>query len=74
MMIAETSSSEQFFEEEGARLAALNATGILDTPPDPAFDAITRLAAEHFHADTALIGFADETRYWVKSHWGEALR
>ncbi|UWZ84677.1 sensor domain-containing phosphodiesterase [Occallatibacter riparius] len=66
--------SEQFFEEEGARLAALDATGILDTPPDPAFDAITRLAAEYFNADTALIGFADETRYWVKSHWGEALR
>jgi EAL domain-containing protein (putative c-di-GMP-specific phosphodiesterase class I) len=74
MMIEETRSSERFFEEEGVRLAALNATGILDTPPDPAFDAITRLAAEHFRADTALIGFADETRYWVKSHWGEALR
>ncbi len=74
MMIEESRSSEQVFEEEGARLGALDATGILDTPPDPAFDAITRLAAEHFQADTALIGFADETRYWVKSHWGEALR
>jgi EAL domain-containing protein (putative c-di-GMP-specific phosphodiesterase class I) len=74
MIIEETTSSERLFEEEGARLAALTATGILDTPPDPAFDAITRLAAEHFHADTALIGFADETRYWVKSHWGEVLR
>jgi EAL domain-containing protein (putative c-di-GMP-specific phosphodiesterase class I) len=73
MMIEQTVTSEQLFEED-ARLAALNATGILDTPPEPAFDAITRLAAEHFHADTALIGFADETRYWVKSHWGEALR
>jgi EAL domain-containing protein (putative c-di-GMP-specific phosphodiesterase class I) len=73
-MIEETISSEQVFEEETERLAALYATGILDTPPDPAFDAITRLAAEHFHADTALVGFGDETRYWVKSHWGEVLR
>ena len=74
MIFEETVANDQLFEEEGARLAALNATGILDTAPDPAFDAITRLAAEHFHADTALIGFADETRYWVKSHWGEVLR
>jgi EAL domain-containing protein (putative c-di-GMP-specific phosphodiesterase class I) len=70
----ETLSSERLFQEEGARLSALHATGILDTPPDPAFDAITRLAAEHFRADTALICFADETRCWVKSHWGEVLR
>jgi GAF domain-containing protein len=74
VIFQETQSSEQLFEQESARLAALYATGILDTAPDPAYDAITRLAAEHFHADTALIGFADETRYWVKSHWGEVLR
>ncbi|HEY3706680.1 MAG TPA: EAL domain-containing protein [Terracidiphilus sp.] len=73
-MIQETLPSEVMFEQESARLAALYATGILDTPPDSAFDAITRLAAKHFHADAALIGFADETRFWVKSHWGEVLR
>jgi EAL domain-containing protein (putative c-di-GMP-specific phosphodiesterase class I) len=67
-------SSEPPIGQETARLAALYATGILDTPPDPAFDALTRLAAEHFHADTAGIGFADETRFWVKSHWGESIR
>jgi EAL domain-containing protein (putative c-di-GMP-specific phosphodiesterase class I) len=67
-------ASERLFDEESARIAALYATGILDTPQDPAFDAITRLAAEHFHADTVAIGFADETRFWVKSHWGEAMR
>ena len=73
-MMQETVSSERLFEEESARLAALYATGILDTPPEPAFDAITRLAAEHFSADIAIIGFADEIRFWVKSHWGEAVR
>ncbi len=67
-------ASEQAFSEESVRLSALNAAGILDTEPEPAYDAITRLAAEHFGADTAVIGFADETRYWVKSHWGDAIR
>jgi EAL domain-containing protein (putative c-di-GMP-specific phosphodiesterase class I) len=66
--------SEPPVDQESARLAALEATGILDTPPDPAFDAITRLAAHHFRVDTAVIGFADETRFWIKSHWGDFLR
>jgi EAL domain-containing protein (putative c-di-GMP-specific phosphodiesterase class I) len=74
MRNAELNGRERLMEGESARLAALYATGILDTPPEPAYDAITRLAAEHFHADTAVIGFADETRFWIKSHWGEALR
>ncbi|HKF49009.1 MAG TPA: EAL domain-containing protein [Terracidiphilus sp.] len=69
-----TAASERHFEIESARLAALYATGILDTPPEPAYDAITRLAAEHFGMETAAIGFADETRLWVKSHWGESVR
>lgn len=66
--------SEHTFAQESARLASLLAMGILDTAPDPAFDAISRLASEYLHADTAVIGFADETRYWVKSRWGEAVR
>lgn len=74
MLSAELQASEQAFQEETARLAALYSAGILDTDPEPAYDAISRLAAEHFGADTAVLGFADETRYWVKSHWGEAVR
>lgn len=68
----ETSSKAVYLER--ARLKALQATGILDSPPEPAFDAITRLAAEYFHADLASIAFADETRVWVKSHWGSTPR
>jgi EAL domain-containing protein (putative c-di-GMP-specific phosphodiesterase class I) len=70
--------SETEFEttkhHEGARLASLYSMGILDTAPEPAYDAITRLAAEYFAADSAMIGFADETRVWIKSHWGESMR
>jgi EAL domain-containing protein (putative c-di-GMP-specific phosphodiesterase class I) len=61
-------------QQENARLAALAATGILDTTPEPSFDTITRLAAEYFKADTVLLGFADESRFWIKSYWGEPIR
>jgi EAL domain-containing protein (putative c-di-GMP-specific phosphodiesterase class I) len=60
--------------QEQARLAALASTGILDTEPESSFDSITRLAAGHFQADTVLLGFADEGRVWIKSHWGEPVR
>ena len=48
--------------------------GILDTPPEPAYDAITRLAAEYFQADSAAIAFADESRVWMKSCWRQMVR
>jgi EAL domain-containing protein (putative c-di-GMP-specific phosphodiesterase class I) len=60
--------------QEYARLDALASAEILDTPPEPSFDAITRLAAEYFRADTVLLGFGDESRLWIKSSWGEAVR
>ena len=60
--------------EEDARLEALASTGILDTEPESSFDAITRLAAEYFKADTVLLGFADESRVWIKSYWGEPVQ
>jgi EAL domain-containing protein (putative c-di-GMP-specific phosphodiesterase class I) len=61
-------------QQEAARLAALASTGILDSEPEASYDAITRLAAEYFQADTVLLGFADESRVWIKSYWGEAVR
>jgi len=61
-------------QQEVARLAALMATGILDTPPESGYDAITRLAAEYFQADSAVLGFADESRIWMKSSWGQQVR
>jgi EAL domain-containing protein (putative c-di-GMP-specific phosphodiesterase class I) len=61
-------------QQEAGRLAALIATGILDTPPESGYDAITRLAAEYFQADSAALGFADESRIWMKSSWGQHIR
>ena len=61
-------------QQEGARLATLYSTGILDTPAEPSYDAITRLAAEYFQADSAAIAFADESRVWMKSCWRQVIR
>jgi len=74
MQQAELEMGKTDRQQEDARLAALHATGILDTPQESGYDAITRLAAEYFHADTALLSFADESRVWIKSYWGEAVR
>ncbi|MGB6745369.1 MAG: EAL domain-containing protein [Terracidiphilus sp.] len=74
MAIAALNALPVDWQDEDARLAALMSTGILDSPPEPTFDAITRLAAEYFHADTVLLGFADASRVWIKSYWGEPVR
>jgi EAL domain-containing protein (putative c-di-GMP-specific phosphodiesterase class I) len=62
------------WQQEAERLAVLDATGILDTPPEPAYDTVTRLAGEYFQADSAALGFADESRVWMKSCWGQTVR
>lgn len=74
MALAQLDEQEDCWQREEERLAALAVTGILDSPPEPAYDAITRLAAEYFRADTVLLEFADVGRVWIKSHWGEPVR
>jgi PAS domain S-box-containing protein len=55
---------------EKLRLAALDRCGILDTPPDPHFDRIARLAAQFFGAPMAAISFVTHDRSWFKSTYG----
>ena len=55
---------------ENLRLAALDRCGILDTPPDPHLDRITRLAAQFFGAPMAAISFVAHDRSWFKSTYG----
>jgi EAL domain-containing protein (putative c-di-GMP-specific phosphodiesterase class I) len=74
MQRAELETAATDYQQEEARLTALIGTGILDTPPEPSFDAITRLAAEYFGADSSGIGFGDGSRVWIKSHWGPLVR
>ncbi|MDH3626471.1 MAG: MBL fold metallo-hydrolase [Acidobacteriota bacterium] len=57
-------------EEESTRLAALHASGVLDTPPEERFDRITRIAAQLFNVPVALVSLVDENRQWFKSRVG----
>jgi two-component system, cell cycle sensor histidine kinase and response regulator CckA len=52
------------------RLAALRGYQILDTPPEPALDELTELAAALCAAPSAAIAIVDDTRQWFKSRVG----
>jgi diguanylate cyclase (GGDEF)-like protein len=55
---------------DGARLAALEDLGILDTEPEEAFDRFTRLAADLLHAPVSLVSLVDRDRQFFKSQAG----
>jgi PAS domain S-box-containing protein len=55
---------------EADRLKSLHEYEILDTPPDPAFDEIVRVAAQVTGAPYAYLGFLDSNRLWFKSRFG----
>jgi GAF domain-containing protein len=53
-----------------SRLAALQKTGLLDSPADAAFDRLTRLAAKIIQAPIALVTLVDGDRQFFKSAVG----
>lgn len=57
-------------DDEKRRLQALRRYGVLDTPPEPAFDRIANLARALFGTPTALVSLVDETRQWFKARPG----
>ena len=65
--------SQQELAEE-ARVQALHALGMLDTPQEDRFDRFTRLAAAAFRVPIALVTLVDRERQWFKSHVGVAWR
>jgi formate hydrogenlyase transcriptional activator len=56
--------------EDEARLEALRQTALLDTPPEEAFDRLTRLAAAVLHVPVAIISLLDRDRQFIKSASG----
>jgi len=52
---------------EARRIDALHRLNLLDTPPEARFDRITRLAADAFGVDSALISLVEKERQWFKS-------
>jgi signal transduction histidine kinase/ActR/RegA family two-component response regulator len=56
--------------DDPTRLRRLRMFGILDTPAEAHFDALTQLAGHVMRAPVALLNFVDEARTWCKSAWG----
>ncbi|QJD67973.1 diguanylate cyclase [Xanthomonas campestris pv. badrii] len=55
---------------EDERLAALHEYQLLDTPPEPGYDAFTATAAATCRTPMALISLVDTQRQWFKSRVG----
>lgn len=56
--------------DEAARLDALRAHRLLDTPPDPRVDAFIRVAAQLYDVPISAVSLVDEDRQWFKSAKG----
>ena len=59
---------------ESQRLVALERSGLLDTPPEEAFDRLTWLAARNLDAPIALLTLLTPTQQWFKSRYGLDLQ
>ncbi|GAB3435573.1 PP2C family protein-serine/threonine phosphatase [Flindersiella endophytica] len=56
--------------KEAERLEALDALHVLDTPPEPRFDRVVRLAQRLFGVPLAAVTLLDDTRQWYKAKVG----
>ncbi len=55
---------------EPQRLVALRALGIMDSPPETAYDEIAELAAQICGCPIGYISFVDDDRRWLKARYG----
>lgn len=62
---------EQLRHDE-ARLAAVRKSGLLDSPAEASFDALTALAARLIKVPASFISIVDRERDFYKSQWGFA--
>ena len=69
-----TSFAAPLHPNESERLQALRSYGILDTPIEPAFDDITRLASYICQTPISVINLIDDGRQWFKSEIGLGVR
>ena len=56
--------------DELDRLSLLDALALMDTPPEPVFDRITRLASRLLNVPMAMFSLVDADRQWFKSRVG----
>ena len=64
------SPSTQRPHGEASRLDVLHKLNLLDTPPNAAFDRITRMASRLFDLPLAAVSLTDVNRQWFKSRVG----
>src|SRR5690606_28546033 len=62
--------SEEAKQVEELRLDTLREYRIMDTPPEAAFDRVTKMTADLYGVPVALVSFVGEHRQWVKSAHG----
>lgn len=65
-------SGDSACQSEQRRLASLDRYDVLDTPPEEAFDRITRLVCRIFDVPMATVTLIDGHRQWFKSRQGLA--
>ena len=58
---------------EAERLRALQSIGVLDTPPDPGLDSLTRHLAHLWSAPMVAVSLIDRDRQWFKARVGLAV-
>ncbi|MCC0010315.1 MAG: sensor domain-containing diguanylate cyclase [Hyphomicrobiaceae bacterium] len=63
-------SNVEDVEQESRRLAELRKYEILDTPPDGAFDDLTKIASRLFNVPISIVSLVDTDRVWFKSAHG----
>lgn len=59
--------------DETGRIALLHSLQLLDSPPEPVFDRVTRLAGRLLGVPVALFSLVDRDRQWFKSRAGTDL-
>ncbi len=67
--IPEMADSPPALNPQG-RLAALHKTGLLDTPPEPAYDRLTRFVTRILNVPVSLVSLVDAGRQFFKSAIG----
>ena len=60
--------------QEEKRLQAVYRLGLLDTPPDPRFDAVTAEALKRLNVSMSTITIMDKDREWFKSCQGMSIQ
>lgn len=73
LLTATTATPLASLHNEAARLAAVMSLEILDSPPEPEFEAIARIAARLFGTPIAVVSVMDAERQWFKAQLGVGL-